>query len=131
MSRYVLDTTVLIAHLRGNHATRRHLLALLDEGHYLATTCVNIAEVERGLKPAERKAVTALLDRLQFLVTTREAASRAGRYQAAFDRRGRTLATADALIAGTTRAHGAILLTDNVNDFPMPDVRTARPPGGA
>jgi predicted nucleic acid-binding protein len=91
--------------------------------HSLGTSCVNVAEVERGVRPKERKAVTALLTRLRFLDTNREAAVRAGRYQAEHEKRGRTIHTADALVAGTARAHGAILLTDNVGDFPMRDIR--------
>ena len=52
---------------------------------------------------------------MRFLETTREAATTAGRFQAEFARRGVTIHTADALVAGTARAHGAILLTDNVH----------------
>jgi predicted nucleic acid-binding protein len=123
LSLYLLDTTVLIAHLRGDSAVPDHLLALLAGNHSLGTSCVNVAEVERGVRPKERRAVTALLSRLRFLETTREAAVRAGRYQAEYEKRGRTIHTADALIAGTARSHGAILLTDNVGDFPMRDIR--------
>jgi tRNA(fMet)-specific endonuclease VapC len=129
LSRYALDTTVLIAHLRGDEQVSELLLRLLAEGHWLDTTAVNIAEVTRGLRPSERRRAQVLLDRLGFLVTTREAAERAGRYQADLARRGVTLHTADALIAGTARAHGAILLTDNVADFPMRDLRV-QPPAG-
>jgi hypothetical protein len=128
VSRHLVDTTVLVAHLRGHEPARRYLLSLLGEGHDLCTSCVHVAEVEHGLRPAERKAVTALLDRLQYLATGREAARRAGRYQATFGRRGETLSTADALIAGTARAHGAVIVTDNVKHFPMTDVRKVRPP---
>jgi predicted nucleic acid-binding protein len=85
--------------------------------------------VQRGIRPGQRRAATALLKRLRLLETNREAAVRAGRYQAAFDKRGRTIHTADALIAGTARAHGAILLTDNLRDFPMRDVKVQAPPG--
>ena len=123
LSRYLLDTTVLIAHLRGDRAVTDALLQRLGEGHTLGTTCVNIAEIERGLRPAERKKAQVLLDRLVFFDTTREAATRAGRYQADWARRGRTIHTPDALIAGTARAHGAVLVTDNLDDFPMRDVR--------
>ena len=128
MSRHLIDTTVLIAHLRGHDPARRYLHSLLADGHDLCTSCVNIAEVEHGLRPAERKAVAALLDRLQYLITSREAAHRAGRYQATFSRRGETLSTADAIIAGTARAHGAVLVTDNLKHFPMTDIRKVRPP---
>lgn len=129
LSLYLLDTTVLIAHLRGDEAVTALLLELLAGGHWLGTSCVNVAEIERGIRPRERKAATALADRLRFLDTGREAAVRAGRYQAVFEKRGRTIHTADALIAGTARAHGAILLTDNVRDFPMSDVKVEAPPG--
>ena len=128
LSLYLLDTTVLIAHLRGDERARGLLLRLLDGGHSLGTSCVNVAEVERGIRPKEREAATDLLDRLRFLETTREAALRAGRYQAEFERRGRTIHTADALIAGTARAHGAVLLTDNVRDFRMRDLEVQAPP---
>jgi len=42
-------------------------------------------------------------------------------------KRGRTIHTADALIAGTTRSHGAVLLTHNLGDFPMHDIRVEPP----
>lgn len=103
------------------------LRGLLSDGHTLATTCVNLAEVERGLRPRERARTREFLDRLRFLPTDREAARRAGRYQADWARRGRTIHTADALIAGTVRAYGAVLLTHNTDDFPMRDVRVEHP----
>ncbi len=130
LSLYLLDTTVLIAHLRGDEKVTALLLELLADGHWLGVSCVNVAEIERGIRPKERKTATALLERLRFLPTGREAAQRAGRYQAAFEKRGRTIHTADALIAGTARAHGAILLTDNVRDLPMTDLKVEAPPGG-
>lgn len=128
LSLYLLDTTVLIAHMRGDEAVTKLLLDLLADRHSLGTSCVNVAEVERGIRPKERKAADALLTRLRFFETTREAATRAGRYQAQYERRGVTIHTADALVAGTARAHGAILLTDNVRDFPMRDIKVEAPP---
>jgi predicted nucleic acid-binding protein len=127
VSLYLIDTTVLIAHLRGDERVSGYLLAALTRGHWLCTTCVNVAEVERGVRAKERKATERLLNRLRFLETTREAATRAGRYQSEFSRKGKTVRLADALIAGTARAHGAILVTDNVRDFPMADIRVRAP----
>jgi predicted nucleic acid-binding protein len=119
----VLDTTVLIAHLRGEMDVTEALLKLLAAGHSLGTTCINVAEIERGLQPRERKQVHALMDPLSFFETTREAAVRAGRYEADWAQKGRTIHTPDALIAGTARAHGGVIVTDNLDDFPMRDVR--------
>lgn len=125
MTRYLLDSTVIIRRLRGDEQALEHLLHLVGGGHVLGTSCVNIAEIERGTRAPDRKRAGSFLGRLEFLETTREAAERAGRYQATYARRGRTIHTADALIAGTARAHGAVLLTDDVEDFPMPDIRVA------
>lgn len=128
MTRYLLDTTVLVAHLRGDQSATSWLLGLLRDGHELATSCVTVAELERGVRPKERRAVAALVDRLLYLDTGREASVRAGRYQADYARRGHTLHLADALIAGTARAHGATLATHDTRDFPMRDVRVVTPP---
>lgn len=103
------------------------MLRLLDGGHVLGTSCVNLAEIEAGLRQRERRRARALLGRLRLLPTDREAAHRAGRYQADWRRRGRTIQTPDALVAGTARACGAVLVTHNVDDFPMRDVRVAHP----
>lgn len=127
MTRFLLDTTVLIAQLRGDETVAERLLSLLQKGHSLCISCVNVAEIERGLRGPERRATKALLDRMDFLLTTKEAAERAGRYQADWARRGRTLHLADALVAGTARAHGAVVVTDNVADFPMRDIRVVAP----
>ncbi len=127
MTRHLLDTTVLIAHLRGDQQVTSFILDLASRGHLPCVSCVNVAEIERGIRPKERKAAEALLDRLGFLTTTREAAVRAGRYQAEFSRRGHTIQLADAMVAGTARIHGAILVTDNIADFPMRDLRVMQP----
>jgi len=126
----VLDSTVLICYLRDTPSIASGLRERLSDGHTLATTCVNLAEVERGLRPRERRRAAAFLDRLRFLVTDRDAARRAGRYQAEWAKRGRTIHTPDALVAGTARAQGAVLLTHNLDDFPMHDLRVEHPTDG-
>src|SRR5438128_2702323 len=101
------------------------LVDRMDEhvGSRERSTFVARAVLERGARPDGLRAYRSFLDRLRFLITTREAAQHAGRYQRTFRRRGITIHTPDALIAGTARAHGAILVTDDVADFPMRDVR--------
>lgn len=118
---------MLIGYLRDAPLIAAGLRRRLSEGHTLATTCVNVAEIERGLRPKERRRSASFLDGLRFLVTDREAARRAGQYQADFATRGRTIHTADALVAGSARAHGAVLLTHNLDDFPMGDIRVELP----
>lgn len=103
------------------------MLRLVTRGDALGTTCVNLAEVEAGLRPRECPRAEALVNRLRFMPTDGEAAHRAGRYQAEWARRGRTIHTPDALVAGTARVHGAVLVTHNTSDFPMRDIRIEHP----
>jgi predicted nucleic acid-binding protein len=103
------------------------MLRLVADGHVLGTSSINIAEIEAGLRSAERRRAAALLDRLRFLPTDREAAHRAGRYQADWARKGQSIRTPDALVAGTARAHGAVFVTHNTDDFPMRDLRVEHP----
>lgn len=44
MSTYLLDTTVLIAHLRGDGDVVHRLRAHVGAGHQLRTACVPLAE---------------------------------------------------------------------------------------
>lgn len=127
MTTFLLDTTVVIDHLRWEVGVRDRLLAAWQRGDDLAVSAVTIAEVTRGARPPEARATRRLLDRLTFLATSREAARRAGDYQRRLAEAGVTLHTADALIAGTARAHGAVLVTDNLRDFPMADLRVLPP----
>lgn len=103
------------------------MLRLVARGDTLATSCVNLAEIEAGLRPRERRKTEVVLGHLRFLGTDREAAIRAGRYQAEWASKGRTIETPDALIAGTARSHGAVLVTHNIDDFPMRDLRVEHP----
>ena len=52
---FVLDSTVLIGYLRDLPAVAAGLRQRLSEGHTLATTCVNLAEVEARLLAFERR----------------------------------------------------------------------------
>jgi predicted nucleic acid-binding protein len=119
MTTYLVDTGILVEHLR-DPSVARSLLRLIAHGHALGTTCVNIAEVEAGLRPRDRRSAEMLLRQLRYLDTTRVAAAIAGRYQS---RAGPGLDTSDALIAGTARAHGATILTHDPSLYPAHRVR--------
>jgi len=115
---HVLDSTVLIDHLRGRPAARR-IAALLDAGEVAATTAVNIEEIVRGLRPAETGAARSLFDGLLILRIGRRVGWQAGVWRREFASRGVTLWQADCLIAAAAFVHGAVLATGNPKDFPM------------
>jgi predicted nucleic acid-binding protein len=50
MAKYLLDTTILIDHLRGRQEAVDLLTALAHQGHRLGLCCVNVAELYSGLR---------------------------------------------------------------------------------
>lgn len=128
LTTFLLDSSVVIEHLRGSEPVSATLRSLGAGGHRLAVSSVTVVEVLAGATASERKGTERLLRRLAFLATDLEASVRAGDYRAEFRRKGVTLHSTDALIAGTARAHGAVLLTHNLRDFPMRDIAIEAPP---
>lgn len=125
----VLDTTVLIDHLRGRPAVQR-VLDCRERGITPATTAVNIEEIVRGLRPAEVSVAEMLVEALVVLPITAEVASLAGRWRREYAARGVTLWQADCLIAAAAAHARAPLATGNPKDFPMREVEVEHWPVG-
>ena len=115
---HVLDTTVLIDHLRGRPAASR-IVSLLDAGEVAATTAVNVEEIVRELRSKEVEAARSLFDGLLILRIGQRIGWQAGQWRRDFASRGITLWQADCLVAATAFVHGAVLATGNPKDFPM------------
>lgn len=122
MAKYILDTTLLIDHLRGRKGAAELVDTLALDNHRLGVCCVSIAELYSGLGQDELAAAGDLTDNMEYYEVSREAAKEAGRYRYEFARRGTTLSTADTLIAATAIDLGATLITANTRDFPMEEI---------
>jgi predicted nucleic acid-binding protein len=60
---------------------------------------------------------------LVFLSVTAEIAEHAGNLKARYARRGKALSVQDATIAAVSIAYGCTLVTENIKDFPMPEIQ--------
>ena len=125
----LLDSTVLIDYLRGRPVVGR-VQELWERGEAPCTTAINVEEIVRGLRPAEESAAQALFEGLEILSIGADEGRRAGRWRREFSARGITLWQADCLIAAAAANRGAILVTGNPTDFPMPDVTVEHWPVG-
>jgi predicted nucleic acid-binding protein len=115
----VVDTSVLIDHLRGDQRAVRRLRDTVEAGDDLWSVSVVRTEILAGARPEEEPAITALLGRLRWLDVTVDLADEAGRLAARFLRSHPGVDTVDYLLAAATIRLDAELLTLNVRHFPM------------
>jgi predicted nucleic acid-binding protein len=123
VAAYVLHTTALIDFSKGFEPSRTKILDLIDAGQQLAVCCVSVAEFFTGLEPAERPPWRQFFGTLPYWDITPEAAEQAGVWRHEYRARGIQLSTTDALVAATAWEQHAILITNNIKHYPMPEVR--------
>jgi predicted nucleic acid-binding protein len=117
----LLDSTVLVEITRNRAGST--LRELVDSGHTLAATAINITEIYAGMRPSEAQRTESLMARLVCYPMTAAIGERAGRLINSWARQGRTLLVPDAIIAATALEHDLTLMTANRRDFPMPELK--------
>lgn len=117
--KYVVDTTVLIDHLRGRPQAMRLLEELVGQGHELRSPCIVRTEVLAGMRPGEEEKTLRLFGLLGWDDVTVAEADAAGHLGRAVLRQRPGIDAADLLIAELAQRLGATLLTTNVKHFPM------------
>ena len=115
--RYLLDTTVLLDHANGFPPATQLLRRLFEEGGDLYTCDVVACEAMSGGTDEHLAAVSQLIEPLEYVSTSPEAARWAGESRLRRHRDGGKLGLGDALIAGTATAIGATVVTRNRPDF--------------
>lgn len=114
----LVDSDVLIAHLRGVSAARDWLRQARRAGR-LSVSAASIAEVLGGMRSPERHDVRRLLAAFTCEDVTREVADRAGELRRHYRQSHGGISTVDYLIAATALERGLALATLNVRHFPM------------
>jgi predicted nucleic acid-binding protein len=121
----LVDSDILIAHLRGASAARDWLVEARGRGR-LAISVVSIAEIVGGMRPAERREVWRLLSAFRVEPVTEIVARRAGDMMRQYRRSHAGIGLGDYLVAATVDIKGLELATLSVRHFPM--LADLRPP---
>jgi predicted nucleic acid-binding protein len=114
----LVDSDVLIAHLRGVTAARDWLLSARKDGP-LAVSVISIAEIVGGMRSLERRDVWRLLASFRVEPATEVIGRRAGEMVRRYRRSHNKIGLGDYLIAATADVKGLELATLNVRHFPM------------
>jgi predicted nucleic acid-binding protein len=115
----LVDSDVLIAHLRGTEVARDWLVKARRRTGPLAASVVSIAEIAGGMRSGERREIIRLLSSLQPVPLDPTVAWRAGEFRRNYRRSHAAIGTADYLIAASADVNGFALATLNVRHFPM------------
>lgn len=122
MADYLLDSSVLILHLREDP----EVVALLTRWatqYELYISVVTRTEILAGMRPREERPTINLLNSLTNLTVDRFIADRAGQLIYDYARRGFQVSFPDALIAATALENDLTLVTTNTQHFPMLEKR--------
>ena len=118
--RYLLDTNILIAAMKGVERVREKLEATpLSE---LVLSPVVLGELELGVEKSQHREKNAarlarIVDSLQLTPVDAEASRHYGAIRAELERLGMPIGANDCWIAAQARALGAIVVTDNMGEF--------------
>lgn len=115
----VVDTSVLIDHLRGNELARAALRQAAEGGERLVASVLTKVEVLAGMRASEERATRQLLDRLDWIEVDDALAEIAGGLANRYLRSHPGVDPVDYVIAATVERLGARLWTRNGKHFPM------------
>jgi predicted nucleic acid-binding protein len=121
----LLDTDIVIDFLRRRNYARQLLERWSEEG-LLAISTLTHLEVCQGMKKGEEVATNSFLDGLVTVVVDIPIARKAGNIIGEFRLRGITLSIGDAIIAATALHLNAPLLTNNIEHYPIADLKVVR-----
>lgn len=118
--RLVLDTSVLIDHLRARSEEATELIpAALARGDELWSSEVVRAELLSGMRPDEEAETRRLIGLITFVAVDEPLAEAAGALGRRYLPSHQGIEVADLLVAALTQQLGASLRTKNVKHYPM------------
>lgn len=115
----LLDSDILIEHLRGRETARDWLLETRRAHGPLAISVVSLTEIAGGMRSPERREVMRLLGSMQRFEVTEQVAWRAAGLMREYRRSHSGIGLGDYLIAATALTEGLELATLNIRHYPM------------
>jgi predicted nucleic acid-binding protein len=122
MSKFLLDSDILIWHLRGR-GEFTGLLRDLEKFGVPGCSALSILEVRLGVKRGEEEKTNLFLGSLKVFDVNREIANQAGGLIRGYKGKGITFDLVDAVIAATCLRNDMILVTGNQKHYPIPGLK--------
>lgn len=117
--KILLDTTVLIDHLRGLKEATTYLADVKSRGDELWSVTIVRTEVLAGMRPKEEKPTLKFLAEIDWLDVDQALADRAGDLARRYIKSHPGVDTVDYVVAASADVLDADLATTNLKHFPM------------
>ena len=108
---------------RGYEPAHSTLLQLVEAGDEVGVCPVNLAEFYAGFELSQYPFWDEFFAAMGYWPISPSSARQAGIWRYSYARQGTPLSTADTLIAAVAVEQDAVLITDNVKDYPMPELQ--------
>lgn len=115
---FLLDSDILIDHLRGLYKAHTLLETLKAEKEALFISVISQMEIFAGIRSGEERFAIPFIRQFEALPVTESIAIGAGEFLKRF-RKSHGIDIPDALIAATAESAGATLVTRNAKHYPM------------
>jgi predicted nucleic acid-binding protein len=123
LTRYLLDSNVVMYWLNGVEQARALLAELNSRRDRLAVNAVSVTETYSGVPAEDLVRVDSLLGAFQYWPIDRAVARLAGEYRHKYAQEGRKLPVPHVILGAHAIAEDATLITNNEKDFPMPELK--------
>ncbi|KKU91135.1 MAG: PilT protein domain protein [Microgenomates group bacterium GW2011_GWA1_48_10] len=123
---YLPDTNVLINYFAAQEPDRSLIISLITEDQ-LALSPLTIAELRPKNSDGEIKQLNELIANSKIFATDVEIGLQAGKHRQEFSNKIKKVYLIDCLIAATCKVNGLTLITNNLKDYPMKDIKILKP----
>lgn len=128
MGKYLLDSDIIIWHLRGRKEITEMLKDLQRSG-LPACSAISVLEVQLGVKTRDEEEKTnRFLDSLKVFDVNMDIARIAAQLIRHYKAKGVTIDIPDSIIASTCILHDLILVTYNRRHYPVSELKFHLPP---
>jgi predicted nucleic acid-binding protein len=124
---YLLDSDVIIWFLRGKEEVVT-LIKNLAKDKLLGCSPLSIIEIKLGMKKGEEDETNLFFDTIKVWEIDKQIATEAANYIMQYRKKGVTIDFIDATIAATCKLKNLILMTYNIDHYPMQEVKKCEMP---
>ena len=126
MREVLIDTNILVDHLRGKPEATHFLISSITSQNKVLCSVITRIELMCGMKTSEESIINKLLQTFEEIEVTKKVAIVAGSYMNKYAK-SYGINAADAIIAATAKYYNANLYTLNLKHFPMKDINVEAP----